>query len=487
MRQQRRGSRLHIHADAGHAAFHHAGERVLQLGLFEIMLILPHADGLRVDLHQFGKRVLHAPRDGNRASERNVVFRKFLCRKFGSRVDARARLADDDVSHARRFRQQGRDELFALAGSRAVADGDSRDLVAADHAQNLRFCSGLLRLVVRQGEIAHARLQNPARLIHNRQLAARAETRIDAQRHLTADRRLHQQLMQVVAEDADRALVRLVRQFASDFAFKRRADEPAPRVLRRRAHHVAAGAARPDHRTADDLHRLLVVAFYRDFQPFFAFAAVDGQNAVSRRAQNRFAVIRILRVNAFALFGGDRTQHARAAVERAQIGADRRIVADLLGEDILRQLNGSFRVGHAFFFAHIRLRQRERVVPAPLGKNQIRQRLNALFLGDHRAGAALLLIRAVDILQLGERRRSRELLFQIAGHFSLFRNRSGNLFPALIQPAQIVQPLADFAQLLVIHRAGHFLAVSGDKGNGVALVDQRNNFADDRGRGLKFA
>lgn len=73
-------------------------------------------------------------------------------------------------------------------GGRAVADGDSRDLVAADHAQNLRFCSGLLRLVVRQGEIAHARLQNPARLIHNRQLAARAETRIDAQRHLAADR-----------------------------------------------------------------------------------------------------------------------------------------------------------------------------------------------------------------------------------------------------------------------------------------------------------
>lgn len=62
MRQQRRGSCLHIHADAGHAAFHHAGERVLQLGLFEIMLILPHADGLRIDLHQFGKRVLHAPR-----------------------------------------------------------------------------------------------------------------------------------------------------------------------------------------------------------------------------------------------------------------------------------------------------------------------------------------------------------------------------------------------------------------------------------------
>lgn len=164
--------------------------------------------------------------------------------------------------------------------------------------------------MVRQGEIAHARLQNPARLIHNRQLAARAETRIDAQRHLAADRRLHQQLMQVVAEDADRALVRLVRQFASDFAFKRRLMSlPHASFAAARTTSQQALPGR-DHRAADDLHRLLVVAFHRDFQPFFAFAAVNGQNAVSRRAQNRFAVIRILRVNAFALFGGDGTQHA---------------------------------------------------------------------------------------------------------------------------------------------------------------------------------
>jgi len=90
--------------------------------------------------------------------------------------------------------------------------------MAADHAQNLRFRPRLLRLVIRQGEIAHAGFQHFARLIHNRQLAARAEARIDAQRDLAANRRLHQKLVQVVAEYADRALVRLVRQLVSDFA-----------------------------------------------------------------------------------------------------------------------------------------------------------------------------------------------------------------------------------------------------------------------------
>ena len=218
VRQQRRGGRLHIHADARNAAFHHAGERVFQLRLLQIVLILPHADGLRVDLHQLGQRVLHAPRDGNRASERDVVFRKFLRRQLGGGIHARARLADDDVGHARRFRQQGGDELLALAGGRAIADGDGRDPVAANHAQNLRFRPRLLRLVIRQGEIAHAGFQHLARLIHNRQLAARTEARIDAQRDLAANRRLHQKLVQVVAEDADRALVRLVRQLVSDFA-----------------------------------------------------------------------------------------------------------------------------------------------------------------------------------------------------------------------------------------------------------------------------
>ena len=82
-----------------------------------------------------------------------------------------------------------------------------------------------------------------------------------------------------------------------------------------------------------------------------------GQNPVPRRAQHRLAVIGVLRVDAFALLRGDGAQHARAAVERAEVGADGRIVADLLGEDILRQLNGGLRVGHALFFAHIRLRQ----------------------------------------------------------------------------------------------------------------------------------
>ena len=115
-----------------------------------------------------------------------------------------------------RFRQQGGDELLALAGGRAVTDGDGRDPVAADHAQNLRFRPRLLRLVIRQGEVAHAGFQHLAVFIDNRQLAARAEARIDAQRDLAANRRLHQKLVQVVAEDADRALVRLVRQLVSD-------------------------------------------------------------------------------------------------------------------------------------------------------------------------------------------------------------------------------------------------------------------------------
>ena len=358
--------------------------------------------------------------------------------------------------------------------------------MAADHAQNLRFRPRLLRLVIRQGEVAHAGFQHLARLIHNRQLAARAEARIDAQRDLAANRRLHQKLVQVVAEDADRALVRLVRQLVSDFALQGRADEPAPSVLRRRAHHVAARAARLDHRAADDLQRLLVVTFHRDLEPFLALAPVDRQNPVPRRAQHRLAIVGVLRVDAFALLRRDGAQHARAAIERAEAGANGRIVADLLGEDILRQLNGGLRVGHALFLAHIRLRQPERVVAAPLGKNRVRQRLNAFFLGDHRAGAALLLIRAIDVLQFGERRGGGELLFQLIRHLALLRDGRGNRLAALIQSAQIIQPFADLAQLLVVHRAGHFLAVPGDEGDGVALVDQRYDPADDRGRGLKF-
>ena len=53
-----------------------------KLLLIHIVLVLTDADGLRVDLHELGERILHAPRDGDGAANRHVVFRKLLLREL---------------------------------------------------------------------------------------------------------------------------------------------------------------------------------------------------------------------------------------------------------------------------------------------------------------------------------------------------------------------------------------------------------------------
>src|SRR5207237_2174496 len=76
--QQRPGSRVEIHTDSIDAAFNCGFERVLQLPLIDIVLILTDADGLGVDLNQFGQRVLETASDGDGAPHGEVQVGELL-------------------------------------------------------------------------------------------------------------------------------------------------------------------------------------------------------------------------------------------------------------------------------------------------------------------------------------------------------------------------------------------------------------------------
>ena len=68
-----------------------------------VVLILPHADGLGVDLHQLRQRVLQPPRDGHGASAGSRRYSRELLRgELACGVDRRARLADHHIADARR-------------------------------------------------------------------------------------------------------------------------------------------------------------------------------------------------------------------------------------------------------------------------------------------------------------------------------------------------------------------------------------------------
>ena len=59
-------SRVQVHADRIDAVFDRRIERARQRALVHVVLILADADGLGIDLHQLGQRVLQAPRDATR-------------------------------------------------------------------------------------------------------------------------------------------------------------------------------------------------------------------------------------------------------------------------------------------------------------------------------------------------------------------------------------------------------------------------------------
>ena len=60
------------------ATLHCEVERLLQLRLVNIVLVLSHSDALRVNLHEFGKRIHQSPAYAHSSSHSNILVGKFL-------------------------------------------------------------------------------------------------------------------------------------------------------------------------------------------------------------------------------------------------------------------------------------------------------------------------------------------------------------------------------------------------------------------------
>ena len=116
-----------------------------------------------------------------------------------------------------------------------------------------------------------------------------------------------------------------------------------------------------------------------------------------------------------------------------------RAVADLLGDDVAGPLEGFLGGIHALFRVNIVLRRLHGVGSAGLlGKQEICQGLETLFPGDGGAGPALLLIGAVDVLQLCQGRCPGNGAFQLRGQLALGFNGGEDGVPALLQATQVL-------------------------------------------------
>ena len=133
-------------------------------------------------------------------------------------------------------------------------------------------------------------------------------------------------------------------------------------------------------------------------------------------------------------------------------------------------------VGHAFVGIDVR-RGGGLWFLARIGEQPLGQRFQPGLPGDLRLGPALRLKRQVEVLQPGLGVDRHNLRLELVVELALLADRVQDRRAALLELAQIVQPLLQGAQLRVVQPAGGFLAVPGDERHGGPTVEQPDSGA----------
>src|SRR5690606_19587493 len=120
-------SRIQRYAYRVHAAGHRLIKRGLQLGLVDIVLVLPYADRFRIYLDQFSQRIHQSPTDRNGPANGNIVVRKFLPCNGRCRINRRPAFVHHH--HQYRRRNEALDKGFGFAAGRSIPDGDGLNFI----------------------------------------------------------------------------------------------------------------------------------------------------------------------------------------------------------------------------------------------------------------------------------------------------------------------------------------------------------------------
>ena len=435
------------------------------------MLILAHAHSLGVDLYQFGQRVLQAAGNAHGAAQVHVKLGELRRGQRAGGVHAGPRLADHHILHpAADLADHLGGELLGFGPGGAVADGDDLHTVLLNEVFHRGL--GLLHLFEGGNGIDHIGGQHLAGGVHHRQLAAHAVAGVHTQGHLAPDGRLKQQLAQVLAEHRNGPLGGPGGQLRAQFPLQAGVQQPVVGVLGGQRHLGGAGAAPGPHKAAAQQGgSLLGLRLNAHLQKAFPFAPIHRQNAVPGHLAHRFGIVVVLLVDGFLFcIGRFAGQQGGALIQFPQLLAQGGIVAELLRQNVPGTGQGGGGVRH--LLAQVFGGRLLRVGAAVLGQQQLGQRGQAPGAGHAGAGLALGPVRAVQIFQTGQGFGGLQLLRQLLGQGALLFDGALHLVPALLQTAQIVQPFTQLAQHLVVHAAGGLLAVPGNEGNGVSLVDQ---------------
>ena len=430
--QQWRGSGIQIHPYPVDTAFHHAVQRLRQPVLGHIVLILPHADGLGINLDQLGQRVLQPPGDGNSGPEIDIVIGEFLGRQRRSGVDGGPGFTDHQIGQAvPQLPDYLSGEFFGFPGCGAVADSQHLYAVAADPLGHLPF--GLLDFFKGRCRVDDTGIQHPTGGIHHRALASVAVAGIQSQGHLPPHRRLHQKLAQVLGKYPDGRLRGPVGQCAARLPFQGGKQQARPRILARLPDKGGIGRGRLHVGNSEQGQRTPLITHHTNAELLFPFSPVHRQHAVAGDFFQHLPVVSVGRIHPRILvrrLGGQFTGGGQKGPQPCPAGG---VVRNPLCQNIPGSLKGGFLRLHPLFRIPVRRGQDlRRRTGGRLGIQCIRQRLQSPFLRLGSASAALGPVGTIQVFQLRQGHRPVQGFRQLLVEHLLFFQRGADFFLLLL-------------------------------------------------------
>ena len=300
---------------------------------------------------------------------------------------------------------------------------------------------------------------------------------VEAHHHLALERGLHEQVGEVVREDLDRALAGGIEQVVADLALDGGRDEACVAVCDGIPHvGHGGGVGGGQHAVVEEAQHGLLGHGQTDLEEFLLLAAVDGEDAVAGELLDWLTELVVHGVDRVLLLGGTCGQRAVVEGQRAELLAELGVVGHVLRDDVHSALEGFLRGLDLLFGVNVGfgLYLDGRGVDLLLGKDELCQRLQAPLAGDRCAGLALGTEGAVDVVHFGDGHGAIDGRRDLVGQLALGVDEVLDLFLTLLQVAQSGQTLIQGAEDIIIQASRDLLAVTGDEGDGVALVDEGN-------------
>ena len=489
--EQRRTRRVHVDAHIVDATLHDRIERRMEVPRLDVVLVEADADVGRIDLHQHRERIQQPTADRDRPADGGLVPGQFLAGIAAGRIDAGARLVDDnvgDVEFLQPSRHQFGHECLGFPAGGTVADGHHRAGMRRDHFDDLVRGGGpLFRLA---DNVEHRMLERVAAFIDRHGLAAALEAGIEREHAAAGHRGLQEQVSQVSGKHLHGMRFAIFGHLPAEFAFEARQHQPGKRVADAALEEFGMGmAGGHQHLLGGRLH-LIHRPVDPHLQELGPLAPVDRQHAVWRHPLHMLGIVKeVAKMLLVLRLGLARTLHPLAreaglAVQDApqplpHVG----VFAEVVGDDVA---DAEQHVGHA---RHLSIGVEEigrpfvEVGGCGIGrKNLPCQRLEPPLPGDLGERQLAGLERQVEILELLGTRGRGDPALQGGSQPPLTLNRAEDGLLPIGQLTGATHALGDQTDAHLIEPAGLVATVADDERNGVALIEQAHRRLDRRYR-----